>query len=295
MRGLMSYKAIERTFSAMLRIPRAAVRSLLSLFLSDFKQQERAGEVNSRYSPRQYFLVEAFHRDYQGFRTLEECARQTSMSIEDCARIKQVLYKERLLGNYFFQAGCPPQKFMRSKIQEELLSVNIHSNILEVGPGEHPLFPPEEYPNWSGCDPNYDGEGITFRGQRWAQGRYSPFDMRSGAWETLTETFPEKQGSFDLVVGSHSYEHSCRPVTALRQAFNMLKLGGWIVFFVPDGFSDDPSNHDLTHTIYVVPGMLEDFFKFAGGFEKPRIEPFRPNADLLVLARKKDSCGGDAK
>lgn len=258
-------------------------------FLSLLGVSENCFSDGEQYSPSQYSLVEYFHRDYQGPRTLDECARQTGMNKKDCAQIKKKLYQERLLGNYFFQAECPPQKFMRNKIMEELQAVNVKSNILEIGPGEYPLFPPEEYSNWSGCDPNYDGEGITFREQRWAQGRYAKFDMRNGAWENLESTFPERKKSFDIVAGSHSYEHSCRPVTALRQAYNMLKPGGWIVLFVPDGFSDDPSNHDLTHTIYVVPGMLEDFFTFAGGFEKPRIEPFRPNADLFVLARKKQS------
>ena len=66
----------------------------------------------------------------------------------------------------------------------------------------------------------------------------------------------------------------------------MLKDMGILVLFVPDGFSDDPNTKDPTHTLYVVPGMMEEFFEYAGGFRDITIEKFRPNADLVITAIK---------
>ena len=67
----------------------------------------------------------------------------------------------------------------------------------------------------------------------------------------------------------------------------MLKNGGYIVLFVPDGFSDDPSaRNEMTHTLYLVPEMINEFFLYSNVFAKPTIETFRPNADYFIIAQK---------
>jgi SAM-dependent methyltransferase len=245
--------------------------------------------LGRRFTSQEQYAVEQYYREYQGFRSLEACVEQTGFTLEKCSKIKQYLYKKHLLGNYYFKANTPPQSFMRERITKAFPQITNDSLILEVGPGDLPLFPPKEYRNWTGCDPFWDGEAIHFRQMNWAKGRYPQGKMRCGSWENLSETYPNLVGKIDIVAGSHSFEHSSRPISALREAARMLKHGGILALFVPDGFSEDPSNQDPTHTIYVVPGMLEEFFSCVGGFEQIQIEPFRPNADLFVSAiRKRD-------
>lgn len=238
------------------------------------------------YRPEDLFEVERFYRDWRGFRSEQACARQTGFSVEQCSEMKQILRDYNLLGNYAFTPGAPPHSFMREEIHRRIPALNARSTIVEVGPGDHPLFPPEEYCNWVMCDPGYTGDSIEFREHTWGVGRYPQDRAYRGSWEHLADVLPDRVATCDLVVGCHSFEHCFRPVTAIRQVATLLKPGGWLVLFVPDGFSDDPSNNDPTHTFYVVPGMLEDFFQAAGGFSSLVIEPFRPNADLIVLAQR---------
>jgi hypothetical protein len=57
--------------------------------------------------------------------------------------------------------------------------------------------------------------------------------------------------------------------------------------FVPDGFSDDPASRcEMTHTLFLVPQMIEEFFACAGGFQDLKIASFRPNYDLVVSAAR---------
>lgn len=239
-----------------------------------------------KYSPEMFFSVEHFFKDYQGYRNDYSCAEHTGYSINDCATIRRILYQNNLLGNYFFAPNTGPWEFMREEIHHRIQNLTTSSRILEVGPGDHPVFPPELYSNMYMCDPNYDEKSINFRQFSWFSQKYPPERSYTASWDTMADVLRKFHDQFDLVFGCHSYEHTFKPITALRQAHALLRPGGWLAMFVPDGFSDDPNLHDPTHTLYVVPGMMEDFFSAAGGFASPIIEPFRPNADLLVLAQK---------
>ncbi len=239
-----------------------------------------------KYSPEMFFSVEHFYKDYQGHRNDYTCAKYTGYSIKDCTTIRRILYQNNLLGNYFFSPNTGPWEFMREEIHYRIRNLSTASVILEVGPGEHPVFPPELYPNWHMCDPNYDGASINFKQFSWASQKYLPERSSTASWDTMADILITLHGQCDLVFGCHSYEHTFKPITALRQAHRLLRPGGWLAMFVPDGFSEDPNLHDPTHTLYIVPGMMEDFFAAAGGFTPPIIEPFRPNADLLILAQK---------
>ena len=67
----------------------------------------------------------------------------------------------------------------------------------------------------------------------------------------------------------------------------MLRPGGVLAMFVPSGLSDDPVNRsEHTHTLYVVPEMMQEFFGYAGGFRNVAVEWFRPNCDYLVSAER---------
>jgi len=196
-----------------------------------------------------------------------------------------------LLGNYYFQADAPPQKYMRDFVMKRLGSaVDHHAMILEVGPGNHPIFSFDEYGNWYAVDKFYDGSGILFGTRSWARNAYPGDRIYTGGWENLSsirELKPHRNG-FDLIVASHSYEHVFKPIQSLIEAGIMLKPGGYIFLFVPDGFSDDPSSRrEPSHTLYLVPEMIEEFFWYSGQFTKPEIGVFRPNADYYVVAQKK--------
>lgn len=244
-------------------------------------------KIRSRnYSPEMFFDVERFFKDYQNFRNDYSCAKYTGYPVKDCATIRRILYQNNLLGNYFFSPKIGPWKFMQEEIHYRIPNLNTSSTILEVGPGEHPVFSPEEYQNWFMCDINYDGKSINFKQFTWAKKKYPPERCYTASWDTMADVLTKLHSQCDLVFGCHSYEHTFKPVTALQQAYTLLKPGGWLAMFVPDGFSDDPNLHDPTHTLYVVPGMMEDFFHAAGGFAAPIVEPFRPNADLIILAQK---------
>lgn len=231
-------------------------------------------------------LVREFFMNYRDFRTVETCARVTGLSVASCARARSILYERRELGLYFFEAGVPPHSYMRRLILAEFPTLDRESRILEIGPGDHPIFPPWEYTNWHGVDKYLDGDTIRFREQLWGRGKYPENALSYGTWETLAERFaqPELIGSFDIVAASHSYEHVFQPVTALRQARRMLREHGVIFLFVPDGLSDDVNTKDPSHTLYLVPEMISELFDCAGGFRDLKVEVFRPNADLAVSA-----------
>lgn len=247
--------------------------------------------INSLMIPNGFWredinAVESYFINTPDFRNLNDCEKKTGISFRKCSIIKEYLYKTRKLGLYFFEEATPPQKYMREWIFSSYKHLNPSSYILEIGPGNNPIFPPAEYPNCKAVDRYFDGTHILFRGQEWGKDLYPKGSIRNGSYENLSAVMNEFLGSFDLIVGSHSYEHTWKPITALVEIGKMLKKGGMVVLFVPDGFTDDPSTKDPTHTIYVVPGMMEEFFYHAGGFNDFAINKFRPNADLVITARK---------
>lgn len=245
-----------------------------------------AGAPRVVVSDAELTQVRDFFTNYSDFRTVEVCARVTGLSVATCAEARSILYEKRELGLYFFEAGVPPHRYMRRLILEKFPSLGKGSRILEVGPGDHPIFPPGEYPNWHGVDKYLEGDTIRFREQLWGRDKYPDNTLSCGSWETLVEAFAKTDsiGSFDIVAASHSFEHIFQPVKALRQARQMLRPQGVIFLFVPDGLSDDVNTKDPTHTLYLVPDMVRELFECAGGYRDLQIEIFRPNADLAISA-----------
>lgn len=230
-----------------------------------------------------------FFRSYADFRTLEACARETGLPLRRCRSIEKYLYRTRRLGAYSLGADVPPQASMRGRVLRRFPWISTESRILEVGPGSEPLFPPDEYPDWWGVDKYCYGGVALARGG-------SPVDRSDpearkfrGSWEELAGAFPDDgfAGTFDLVAASHSYEHVSRPIQSLIEAARMLRSGGGLALFVPDGLSDDPTMRGHpNHTLYVVPEMIDEFFRYAGGFTNVTVESFRPNCDCFVSAER---------
>ncbi len=229
-----------------------------------------------------------FFCNFKDFRSLSSCAKNTGLDIDLCAQIKHHLYEQRKLGLYYFEADSPPQKYMRKFILERFPQITANSGILEVGPGENPVFPVAEYPNWFGVDKYLQDGVIDFKEQAWAKNKYPVNRILKGGWENLTDACKSTglTGKFDIVVGSHSFEHVFKPIQSLVEANRMLRAGGLLVLFVPDGLTDDINTKDPTHTMYIVPDMMNEFFNCAGGFKDISIEQFRPNADLVITAVK---------
>lgn len=229
-----------------------------------------------------------FFCNYNNFRSLEKCAEETGINIFLCQKIKNKLYKQRKLGLYYFEANNPPHKYMRDFILKRFSDVDKDSYILEVGPGENPIFSFTEYANWYGVDKNLKNGVINFKENKWAKDLYPKEKIFVGGFENLTEVFVSTGliEKFDMVVACHSYEHTFKPVESLINMRKMLKKDGILVLFVPDAYTDDPNSKDLTHTLYINNEMMKDFFKYAGGFKDISITNFRPNADLVISAIK---------
>lgn len=232
-----------------------------------------------------------FYTDYDGYRTDYMCSQVTGYEEEKCKRIHIELLKERKIGAYYFAKSEPPQKYMRKYILDKYPEITKKSSILEIGPGDNPLFPEKEYLQWYGLDKGYrkneNGGVIKFHEFDWGKGKYTR--LYEGGWENISEVCAQNElnKSFDLVCGSHSYEHTAKPITALREAGKVLKCGGLLVIFVPIGYSLNAGNKDFTHTIYLVPEMIEEFFDEAGCFTELHYETFRPNLDYVIVARKR--------
>jgi len=180
---------------------------------------------------------------------------------------------------------------MRREILRLFPELTPASAILEIGPGEHPLFPADAYRNWIGVDKYFEHGKIRFKNLDW-QNRN--LNIVQGSYENLSEieALRPQTGRFDLVCGSHSYEHVFKPIGSLIECRKMLKPGGGLALFVPDGFSDEPaSRNEMTHTLYLVPAMIEEFFHHAGGYCDLQVKTFRPNADYMITARKETEQG----
>ena len=228
-----------------------------------------------------------FFSTFQDFRTNERCSTELGYDIAVVEFIKSYLYKEGRLGAYSLGLTGPPHDLMRELVCSRF-NIAAYSLILEVGPGANPLFPKHLFPN------SYSIDKYGTRGQLLVYGnvkfKESTADFRGG-YSTI-DMIPEvskivdESGGFDLVAGCHSFEHETRPLKALRNLHTILKRGGIVILFVPDGWSDDPSLGDSTHTLHLTPPMIHEFFNEVGGFKDLSIEPFRPNHDLLISAKK---------
>jgi len=233
-----------------------------------------------------YLKIYEFFTSYKGHRLIPTCAKVVGLSEEICTVVKNHLLEQRLIGGYYFQSKVPPQRYMYLYINAILGDIPLDLSILEIGPGDHPIFEPYLYPNCYYVDKNFDGEVIDFKGKIWAK-NYNTDRLTEGSWENLSDIFDEE--TFDIVVSSHSYEHVFKPITALKEAWKVLKPDGHMVNFVPDGYSDEiASRAEMTHTLYIVPDMMNEFFHYAGGFKKIKIEQFRPNYDIVVTAQKEN-------
>lgn len=236
-------------------------------------------------------LVLDFYKKYNDFRSLENCSKFTGVNYEEVRILKEYLYFSNMLGLYFFKKNTSPQKYMRRFILERFPFISAKSYILEIGPGQKPLFSHRQYGNWFGVDKNFiEREGIIlFRDNKWAKDIYPQGKILQGDWGELAEIGGLSQyvGKFDLVIASHSYEHVFSPIQSLVEARKMLRKNGILALFVPDPFTDDINTKDPTHTLYLVSEMIQEFFKYAEGYINLKIEAFRPNADILITARKK--------
>lgn len=233
--------------------------------------------------------VLSFFSQYQGFRLASECSKVTGLSFEKCIAIKEALYEENLLGGYVFAKGQPPQAFMQQEILKRFPDLDETSAILEIGPGANPVFLAQEFPNWVGIDKYLDQDGvIKFRENNWKNQNSGLGRIYNGSWEELSLIQDLKKESFDLVVGSHSFEHVFKPIQTLKEAAKMLKASGILVLFVPNGFSDEPAARlEMTHTLYMVPEMIYEFFQYADCYEDLTIDDFRTNYDFIITAKKR--------
>lgn len=228
-----------------------------------------------------------FCKQEQILRTGLNCAEfyENKYSEKQCNDAIEYLFLKNQMGAYCRCEGSP-QGIMREYILDSVDRINKDSMILEVGPGDNPLFDENEYKNWYSCDYNYSEGAINFSGKIWGKNKYK--HIVKGSWENLTEVRNNygEELSFDLVCGSHSFEHNHRPVKALVEARKVLKSGGHIVVFVPDGYSTWPGNYDKTHTLYFDEQMAQDFFEAAGGYTNVICKSFRINMDLAIIATK---------
>ncbi len=250
--------------------------------------KEKVLNKTFKYSKEEYHKVLKFYKNYQNFRTIKNCEKETGLSQNKCEFLKKICYKNRALGRYFFEDKANPQKYMKNEILKKT-TIDENSYILEIGPGEYPIFDYREYINWIGTDKNYKNNYIDFNGNIWSKNKYPKDRIYTISWENLSDMekiFPDKK--FDLIVGSHSYEHVFRPIQSLIEAASLLKADGYIILFVPDGFSDEAdSRNEMTHTLYLTPEMIKEFFHYSKNYYGVEVQTFRPNYDYMVIARKK--------
>lgn len=248
----------------------------------------RKKNKNVNFNQNEYDSVLDFFVNYQSFRTLYDCSKITGIEINKCEYLKKLLYQDRKLGMYYFGEKLEPQPFMLEYIKKRIPSFSINSKIAEIGPGRYPIVSGSEYINWFGFDPNYKNGYIDFCGRIWEPKEYPNKNVFNASWENCNEITTIANNSFDFIISSHSFEHVFEPIKSLNNAANLLKPNGYIVLFVPDGFSDEPAaRNEMTHTLYLVPDMIKEFFSYSGHYKNLSIETFRPNYDYVIVAQKK--------
>lgn len=227
--------------------------------------------------------VEDFFAGFPDFRTYERCAEELNLSVEIVELIYKKLCKERRLGPYSLGIQGNPQKYMLAYLCDKLPIVR-ESLILEVGPGCNPVFNKQEFPLLFSVDRYFTGQYGNAFGQRSVADAIATYSNLAECQE-LSE-FINKYGAFDLVFGSHSFEHEVRPVKAIRSIRSVLKVGGAVALFVPDGFSNEEGLRDPSHTMNITPDMAYDLFEAAGGFVDIEVTPWRPNWDQILIAKR---------
>jgi SAM-dependent methyltransferase len=169
--------------------------------------------------------VYTFCKTAHVLRTPENCSKYFlgKYDVPTCKKAIACLYDSGMMGAYTFGYGVDPHQYMREYILNTLPDINAQSKIMEVGPGNCPLFNEAEYPNWYGCDVNYNEGHIDFSGKIWGKGLYKK--IYNDSWDTLAAVCKEHSLSadFDLVCGCHSFEHTYKPVCALREAAQILR------------------------------------------------------------------------
>ena len=228
-----------------------------------------------------------FFSTFQDFRTNERCSAELGVDLSIVEQVKGQFYRENRLGTYSLGLQGPPHKLMREHIKSRF-GIRSDSLILEIGPGANPLFPKKDYPNCFSVDKyGIKGQTLWYGNMKNMesvadfQGSYSTLDSVPKIAEMVNQ-----MGGFDVVAGCHSFEHETCPLKGLRNILSVLRDGGIVILFVPDGWSDDNVCRDPTHTMYFTPDMVEEFFDEVGGFKDLNIEPFRPNLDIMISAVK---------
>lgn len=248
----------------------------------------RKKQTADYFNEDEYNMVLDFFKNHQDFRNEHTCSIATGIEKTKCKFLKELCYKNRDLGMYFFEANADPQKYMAEYIIKNT-KIDEKSKILEVGPGSCPVFDFKDYKNWFGIDKNYlESNSIDFNGHNWARNKYPEDKIFKYSWENISEIKKKNLNDFDIVVASHSYEHVFEPIKSLLEAADVLKKDGYLILFVPDGFSDEPAARmEMTHTLYLVPKMIEEIFYYSKAFHNLKIESFRPNYDYVIVAQKK--------
>ena len=261
----------------------------------DAVMQRQISERKKKVASYEKEIVEEVYKfciTAQMLRTPENCARTLRLNGFDvteqqCAVVIQYLFDEQKMGAFVYGKGIDPQPYMKQALVNRFPELkDKESYILEVGPGNLPIFDESEYRNWYGVDINYNNGVINFNEQLWGKNKYTK--IYTGGWENLSEVVLDRISNirFDLVCGSHSYEHNHKPVKALKESANVLKTGGILALFVPDGYSTWFGNYDRTHSMYLTSEMIEDLFDAVGCFEEVNCEQFRPNMDLIITAKR---------
>lgn len=93
-----------------------------------------------------------FFTNHQDFRSLDACSETTGIERLRCYIYREYLYGKNMLGLYHYGRNTQPQSYMRDIVLKKFPAISKESFILEVGPGEYPVFNYEEYTNWYGVD-----------------------------------------------------------------------------------------------------------------------------------------------
>lgn len=263
---------------------------IIQKIIDIIRNKRKINDIKYIPTKDEYNSVLNFFLNYQSFRTIYDCSVETGLDIDKCEKLKKLLYQDRKLGMYYYKENADPQPFMFEYIKKLIPQFSYDLNIAEIGPGRLPIIADKKYINWVGIDYNFKNGHIDFNGRIWEINNYPTNNVYQGSWEDCStiKELQNKINTFDFVIGSHSFEHVFKPIESLNKAAELLKPNGYIVLFVPDGFSDEPAaRSEMTHTLYLVPDMIKEFFQYSGKYKNLKIETFRPNYDYVIVAQKK--------